>query len=349
MKAQHVKKARAARLLSLCFFWAATILLLQSCADPSEPVTVLNGETMGTYYQIKIVNPGPELSVAQLQKITDDALVDINNKMSTYIPDSELMRLNKSEPNQWVEVSVPLYDVLEISDRISELTEGAFDITVAPLVNLWGFGPEGFTKKPDELHLQKVMEQIGYQYLELQPDTKAVRRLKDIQLDLSAVAKGYGADFLAELYQNQGLRNFMVEIGGELRVAGHNPQGKPWRIGVETPSLTRSGVMQAVEVSDVGMATSGDYRNYYEVDGVRISHTIDPATGHPVSHTLAAVTVITDTAAEADALATALNVMGAERGLALAEAEGIAAYFIERQNDEFVVSYSEAFKAYLPD
>lgn len=334
-------------LLSLCFFLGVAFSL-QGCTSSEEPVLVITGETMGTYYQVKVVGAGEEFSAAKLQQVTDEALVKINDIMSTYIPDSELMRLNRSSVGAWVDISEPLYDVLVTSQRISELSGGAFDITVAPLVNLWGFGPKRSNEPPTEQAVSEALEQIGYQYLEVRPGKAQVRRTRDVQLDLSAVAKGYGADYVAQVYRGMGLENFMVEIGGELRLAGHNPNGEPWRIGVEVPSVARTGVVQAVEVTNAGVATSGDYRNYYEVDGKRVSHTIDPATGHPITHTLASVTVIADTAADADALATALNVMGAEKGRELADKAGIAAYFIERQNDDFVSSYSEEFKQYLP-
>ena len=352
---KHTKKARVARLLSLYFFirplFVASLflgyLLLQGCADSPEPVFVIEGETMGTWYHIKVVGTGEQVHIGELRELTEEALVQINDMMSTYIADSELMRLNDGALNTWVDVSEPLYSVLAISEEVSRLSDGAFDITVAPLVNLWGFGPDRSSEPPAEQAVAAALEEVGHQYIELHQNPMQVRRLKDVKLDLSAVAKGYGVDYVAEIYRDRGLRNFMIEIGGELLLAGHNPEGKPWRIGIETPSLAHSDALKSVDVSDVGLATSGDYRNYYEVDGKRYSHTIDPATGYPVEHNLASVTVIADTAAKADALATALTVLGAEKGHILADKAGIAAYFIERHNGEFVSSYSKAFKAYL--
>lgn len=344
-------KARVARLLSLCFFIGSGLLLaalsLQGCSEKTSSQLVMDGETMGTYYQIKVINPQGKVPAAELREVTEQALDDINNMMSTYIEGSELMRLNESPLETWIEVSAPLYSVLATSEKISQLTGGAFDITVMPLVNLWGFGPERSSSAPDEQAIQEAMARVGYQHLELHEDALKVRRNEDVQLDLSAVAKGYAADYLAQIYHDLDLHDFMIELGGDMRLSGHNAHGKPWRIGVEAPSLLPTGAVQTVVVSDVGLATSGDYRNYYEVDGKRISHTIDPRSGKSISHTLASVTVIAKTGAEADALATALNVMGAQKSRALADELGIAAYFIERENGEFVSSYSKAFEAYL--
>ena len=321
--------------------------MLAGCADRPDPAFVMEGETMGTWYHIKVVKAAERVSTGELRELTEEALRQVNQMMSTYIPDSELMRLNDSPLNTWIDVSEPLFTVLTTSAEVSRLSDGAFDITVGPLVNLWGFGPQKSSEPPSAQAVAKAMQEIGFGHIELRSDPMQVRRLKDVTLDLSAVAKGYGADYLARIYRDRQLQNFMIEIGGELYLSGHNPEGKPWRIGIEAPTLAQSGAIQAIEATDVGMATSGDYRNYYEVDGKRISHTIDPSTGYPIEHNLASVTVIAETSARADALATALNVLGAEEGHALAQREGIAAYFIERGNGEFVTSYSDAFAKYL--
>ncbi len=347
-KAEQSQKARVAQLLSLYLF-LASILFLGACTDRGKPVIAIEGETMGTYYHIKVVDAPVSVDAVGLREITEQALADINSMMSTYIPDSELMQLNREPTNVWVKVSDPLYSVLKTSERISRLSDGAFDITVAPLVNLWGFGPHRSSEVPSDEAINDALFNIGFQFVELDENSPQVRRLKDVKLDLSGVAKGYGADFLAEIYRDHQLQNFMIEIGGELRISGYNPNGKPWRIGIESPTLAQTGAVQAIEVANAGMATSGDYRNYYEVDGQRVSHTIDPATGRPITHSLASVTVIADTAADADALATAFNVMGAEKGRALAEQEGIAVYFIEHKNGGFVSDYSGAFEHYLRD
>jgi thiamine biosynthesis lipoprotein len=337
-----------AKLLSLYLFLGLAFALFGCGESRQRAVLVLDGETMGTYYQIKVVNPPADLDEETLRQQTDTALAQVNQSMSTYIADSELMQVNAGPVDTWLDVSDSLYEVLATSEEVSRLTGGAFDITVAPLVNLWGFGPDKFADPPSEEQIAAARELVGFEYLKLSPDSAEVLKLRNVQLDLSAVAKGYGADYLAEVYTGLQLRDFMIEIGGELRLSGHNPEGKPWRIGIENPSLSRTGVVQAVELTDAGMATSGDYRNYYEVDGQRLSHIIDPTTGRPISHKLASVTIIAETAAEADALATAFTILGADKGRALAEDSDIAAYFIERQNGEFVTSYSSAFEQYLP-
>ncbi len=338
-------KTRSALLASFLFFG----LVLAGCTRGSgEPETLrLEGQTMGTSYHITIVaEPGKPLgedSVA-LQADIDAQLVLINQHMSTYIADSELMLLNTAANDEWHYVSEPLREVLAISEKISRKSGGAFDITVGPLVNLWGFGPQKRDSLPSPEEIAAVKSRVGYQQLELVGHQ--VRKKADIWLDLSAVAKGYGVDWIASYLQERGFRHFMIEIGGELRLLGESPRGGPWRIAIEQPEILQASVRRVVSLTDAGMATSGDYRNYIEQDGKRYSHTLDPATGYPISHRLASVTVIAPTSAEADAWATALSVLGPEAGMALAEQEGLAAYMIIKVDDGFVDAYSTAFESY---
>ena len=302
---------------------------------------------MGTSYNIKlVVEPSSALTKQQLQEATDKALVDINQKMSTYIAESELMQLNAQSVVKNYKVSTELCSVLSLSNSVSQLSDGAFDVSVGPLVNLWGFGPDAVDTLPTSEQIELGKQTIGYQKLELSctDSLASVTKTAPLWLDVSAVAKGYATDVLWQAYKALGITNAMVEIGGELRLEGTNVAGKVWTIGVEKPSLGQSGALQAVRVSGVGVATSGDYRNYYEVDGKRVSHTIDPTTGYPITHALASVTVVADSGGEADALATALNVLGPDKGFELAESEGLAAYFIIREEEQFVVKYTEAFK-----
>ncbi len=337
----------------LASFWFAGallgLLLLSGCESESQPlVWTFSGETMGTSYHITVVEPGRDRRQGELQKRIDRVLADVNQRMSTYLPDSELNRLNRAATGQWLPVSEPLFQVLKISQEISALSSGAFDITVAELVNLWGFGPDKTDQEvPSPEVIAQVRQQMGYRNLQLRPKPMSIRKHKPLQVDLSAVAKGYGVDRVAAEFDSLGIANYLVEVGGELYVRGQSPRGNKWRIGVEAPSLMHTSAQKAIYVSGVGVATSGDYRNYFEVDGKRYSHTLDPTTGYPVTHALASVTVIAETSARADALATALNVLGQERALALAEAEGIAAFFIVKNDTGFREQYSSAFGAYL--
>lgn len=339
---KSVKKARPVILVSLCFF------LVLSCSQPPKTREYrLEGQTMGTTYHITAI-VGPKVSVAEntLQMNVDKALEDINQVMSTYIQDSELSMLNKAPVNMPVIVSQGLFDVLALSANISRLSDSAFDVTVGPLVNLWGFGPNKSDAKPEQSAIDAAMAQVGYQHVVLDKTKRQVTKVADVYIDLSAVAKGYGADLIAELLQRTGIENYMVEVGGEIAMAGHNASGRGWTIGVEQPTLAHSGAVMGVTIDKGGVATSGDYRNYYEVDGVRYSHTIDPSTGYPITHTLASVTVVADSSAKADALATAINVLGPEKGYDLAVRENLAVFLIIRRKDGYETKASPEFDKY---
>lgn len=333
-------------------FLLVVLFSLVACeSESARPMVTATGQTMGTTYSVKLVSDDKPLPSADVLSTWADAeFLAVNQSMSTYMESSELSVLNRAE-EAWQIVSAPLLEVLRYSQQISRTTDGAFDMTVMPLVNLWGFGPQQREEAPDADAIARTMEQIGYSKVLIDVERSAVRKPRGVTIDLSAIAKGYAADQLARKLRSEGYAHFMVEVGGELVLAGHNASGKPWRIGIETPSYqllnAPSRPIGVVDISDKAMATSGDYRNYYEVDGVRLSHTIDPSTGRPITHNLASVTVITDTCAEADGWATALNVMGAEKALALAEQEQLAVFLLVREGKGFKAVHSTAFKPYL--
>jgi len=339
---------RAAKLL----FLFVLIAVLSGCDDSGPAHFKLAGSTMGTQYHITVLErEGINTNQAELQTAIDQQLILINQQMSTYIEDSELSRFNRAPVDQWIEVSTNLFDVLVLSLELGWLSNGAFDITMAPLVNLWGFGPVVKTVPDTVPSAEAITEQLrhsGFRHIEFNLATGDVRRRKPVSLDLSGIAKGYGVDKVADLLIYAGYTDFMVEIGGELRLQGNSPRGTPWRIAIEQPQVASVGqAHKAVSVSGVGMATSGDYRNYFERDGKRYSHTIDPASGYPIEHSLASVTVIADTAAYADGLATAINVLGPEKGMLLARQQDLAIYLIVKTEQGFEALYSEAFKPYL--
>nr|WP_255775346.1 FAD:protein FMN transferase [Microbulbifer sediminum] len=305
---------------------------------------------MGTRYHLTIVDAPDGVTREGLQSLVDSELVAVNQEMSTYIPDSELMQLNDGPVGEPVPVSAPLAEVVGLALDIYRRSEGAFDITVGPLVNLWGFGPTPEPQQvPAQAEIDSLLAQLGSDALVLERKPDRLTRKRPVQLDLSAIAKGYGVDRVARLLDDLGVANYLVEIGGELRTRGHNPDGREWRIGIESPTTAGHVVHKPVRVSNRAVATSGDYRNYYERDGVRYSHSIDPRTGRPLSHQLASVTVIADNCAEADGLATALNVMGADAGLQLAEREGLAVFMLVKTKDGFEERYSSAFAPYLEE
>ncbi len=301
---------------------------------------------MGTSYHITVVTDAGRFPDG-VEDAVSELLDQLDQSMSTYKPDSELNRLNRLMVGEELSVSADLWQVLQGAQHIHALTLGAFDPTVGPLVDLWGFGPEDTGDKvPSELEITALLPKVDLGQLLLASDNK-VSKLAAIDLDLSAIAKGYAAQQVAALLRTRGFKNFLVEVGGELQLAGHNRNGTYWRIAIEAPNLLQGGVEKVIAVTDMGVATSGDYRNYFEREGVRYSHTIDPRTGKPITHNLASVTVLADTAGVADALATAFMVMGAEKTLELAKQRDIPVYLLVKTDDGFHASYSEAFKPYL--
>lgn len=303
---------------------------------------------MGTRYNITVVNPPASVGKEALQQAIDEELAAVNNEMSTYIPNSELMRFNRSAVGKEVAISRHLAAIVAMSLDINQRSAGAFDITVGPLVNLWGFGPQPEPETtPSDEEIAALLALLGSDALLLERDPDRLTRKRPVELDLSAIAKGHGVDRVAAVLENRGVGNYLVEIGGELRTLGRNPKGHKWRIGIEKPVAAGSVVQVPVEISGRAMATSGDYRNYYERDGVRYAHSIDPRDGRPLQHRLASVTVIADSCAEADGLATAINVMGAEAGLQLAEREGLAVYMLVKSDKGFEPLASSAFQPYL--
>ena len=334
----------------LASFILGLCLLLSACDSRTQAVAVrLSGATMGTSYHITLVHSQAQQQITTLQTAIDQLLEEINQSMSTYVEDSEINRLARTPVGIWTPVSTELLQVLVLSRGVSELSSGAFDITVRPLIDLWGFGPDVRRDAvPDQAEISRLRALTGYQNLLLDESARKVQRTADISLDLSAVAKGYAVDRVAGLLESRGFQNLLVEIGGELALRGHNANGQGWRIAVERPQAGMAGeVYKTLQLTDVGVATSGDYRNYFELDGKRYSHTIDPRTGYPVRHNLVSVTVVAESAARADALATAFSVMGVDQALRLANSEGVAALFIIQAGEKIVEKASEAFQLYL--
>ncbi len=324
---------------------ALVLLALVACAPAAEPVTVFTGSTMATSYTVRITDEltDPEATRQAIQQLLDT----VEGLMSTYIDDSDVSRFNASQATDWFPVDAATCEVVALALRISKETGGAFDITVGPLVDLWGFGPDGAIDEPPAADvLAAVRDRTGYAGLATDCDQPAIRKDRPVlAIDLSAIAKGYAADVIADELEADGFANFLVEVGGEMRIAGTKPRGEPWRIGIEAPERERLDVFGALELADVAVATSGDYRNYFEKDGRFYSHTLDPRTGAPVTHSTGGVTVLASTSGYADALATALLVLGAEHGLELAERENIAALFLTRSADGIESTASSAFEA----
>ena len=303
---------------------------------------------MGTTYSVKIVdlpeNVLPERVADRIQMELDS----VNQKMSTYQPDSELSRFNQLSAGGIAEMSPDTFTVLQKSLDIWRRSQGAFDVTVGPLVNLWGFGPAGRPNRvPDPEAQKEAWKRVGSDALALYPDTHKVQKLKDLYVDLSAIAKGYGVDKVAQALEEMGIRRYLVEVGGEIRVGHAKSEEHPWRVAVEKPVPQLREVQQVIDAANIAVATSGDYRNYFEQDGVRYSHTIDPRTGIPIQHKLVSATVIAPNCADADAWATAMMVLGPEQGLAVADAQNLAVYLLIKTETGLSTAHSKAFSVYL--
>ena len=303
---------------------------------------------MGTTWHVTIV-PGPgSASPDVLQRGIEEELESVNLSMSTYRDDSEISRFNALAADTWFPVSPEFYAVLSTALAVGWQSGEAYDVTVAPLVNLWGFGPDGPANGPPPAkQIAGLLEQIGQDNLRVDGEARQVLKRGQLSLDFSSIAKGYAVDRVAQWLDTQGVSRYLVEVGGEMRLAGNSPRDDLWRIAIEQPDSATIDVNAAMRISDAAIATSGDYRNYFEVDGKRYSHSIDPRTGYPVSHDLVSVTVIHNSAMIADAWATALTVLGPQEGMAVALAHGLAVYFIQRHGTDFQHSHTPAFGQYL--
>lgn len=312
---------------------------------------VLSGATMGTTYSIKIADPPATLDSNELNRAIAVLLEQVNDQMSTYVQDSELSRFNRSRSTDWVSVSSSLVEVVEHALSVSRLTSGAFDITVGPLVNLWGFGPpEQDQTLPSDDRIQEALSYVGYRHVHTRRSPPGLKKDRpELYLNLSAIAKGYGVDKLAEHLESSGIENYLVEIGGELRGKGHNPRRQPWRVAVEKPIAETRAIQRIIALTDRSIATSGDYRNYFEHNETRFSHTIDPRTGSPVRHGLASVTVMSPTATHADAMATAFMVLGPDKGYELALQQELPALFVVKNGKGFVEKRTPEFEQLLVD
>lgn len=321
--------------------------LLAGCSDENRMISY-SGATMGTTYSVKIDPAGKEADEDILQAKTDSLLKNVNMQMSTYIPESEISRFNSSSDTGWFDISSDFARVLVVSREISEKSEGAFDITIGPLINLWGFGIEntGDTIPSDEAVLaRKVL--TGYEHLQIDTVNNRIKKeIPGLQISLSAVAKGFGVDKTGELLENLGFDNYMVEIGGEVRTRGFAPGENEWKIGISTPD-NNFGVQKVLHLSDISVATSGDYHNYFEKEGHRYSHTIDPGTGKPITHNLASVTVLHASCMYADAYATAIDVLGPEKGFVFAAENGLEIFMLKKENGEFTEAQTAGMKDYL--
>lgn len=308
---------------------------------------------MGTTYHIKYLDRGINVSREKAQEEIESLLKEVNRQMSTYQPDSEITLFNRSQKTgEAYPISADFAKVVEEAIRLNKKTRGALDITVGPLVNLWGFGPEKRAdKQPDEAEIAERKGWIGLDKLTVeksQNGTALIKQIPQLYIDLSSIAKGFGVDKIANYLDNLGINDYLVEIGGEVNAKGVNENGVAWQIAIEKPSFDGSrAIEQIVGLQNQAMATSGNYRNYFEENGKRYSHEINPITGYPIQHNLASITVVAPSCMEADGYATGLYVLGPEKALEVAEQENLAVYLIVKTEQGFETMTSSAFKKLL--
>ena len=327
------------------------IIGVSACQQTNYEILVLNGLTMGTTYSVKINADNAFVEKNQISDDIDEILSEINQSMSTYIKESELSNINFSTISDWQSISDDLFEVIDHAINVSLKTNGAFDITIAPLVNLWGFGPDKLQNKiPTDEIIELTKKNTGYKKISIDKSLKKISKLDpNLHIDLSGIAKGFAVDKIARYLDKRGFKNYLIEIGGELIGKGLNKDNEIWQIGIEDPNNNNDTIKRIIRLKDMAMATSGNYMNYFEKDGVRYSHTINPVTGKPIKHKLASVTVLDNSAMNADALATAFMVLGPEKALSLANNLEMAIYLIIKDGKRFEEKYNNYFIPYLSD
>ncbi|MDN6180234.1 MAG: FAD:protein FMN transferase [Halomonas subglaciescola] len=329
------------------------LALFSGCSQGEQtldgPVS-FDGGVFGSFYQVSVSDPLTKSEAEALEKGFLAELESVDEAMSTYRDDSDLVAFNHAPMGEWQTLPAPLIKVMSISQKISRQSDGAFDVTIGGLVNLWSFGPEAKPKAvPDEDELEERLDQVGFDALDVDAEKNRARRTRDVFVDLSAVAKGYGTDRVAHYLDEQGIENYLVNLGGDLITHGYRDSADqtPWHIGIEKPQDGKKSAQFVIPLGNMSVATSGDYRNYFEQDGQRFSHTIDPRTGRPITHSLASVTVVHPSNAWADAWATAMTVLGDKDGMALALAQDLSVLMLIRDDDGWTSLASPAFADFI--
>ncbi|MBL0559880.1 FAD:protein FMN transferase [Aeromonas hydrophila] len=327
-----------------------TLLLMLTACQPAPTQTRIQGKTMGTFYAVTLSDPFPGGEPA-LQQEVDALLVRMNHEISTYDPNSLISRFNQGPANTQFIIPAAMAKIVRQGIDAGHLTNGKLDVTVGPLVNLWGFGPDKRPiKRPNDAAIAAARHKVGIDKLTLTPQGDHFlleKSIPELYLDLSTLGEGAASDEIAALLESKGVNNYLIEVAGAVRSKGNNAKGKPWRVAIVEPSDQPGAFSDVVIPNGMALSTAGSYRNYYELDGKRYSHIIDPATGQPITHKLVSASVITPTALEADALDTALMVMGPEQAMAFAKAHGLAVYLIVKTEQGFAASHTPQFAPYL--
>lgn len=321
------------RLLKYIFLLLTAVVAVIYYIQSRQPYLTMTGETMNTYYRIKIRS---DKENNLLHNSIKEELQRINDEMSVFESDSEISRINNDDTGEWIDISPEMSEVLKDAYLTYTESNGYFDPTVGKLIDLWGFGTSRNTKRvPDDEKITEALKSTGYNKLRFNNDfTQVKKNNPDLKIYLSALAKGYGVDRIARLLQDNGYTDFIVEIGGEVKARGNrNPESKGWNVAVVQPNTQTNDNAYIVGLKNFSVATSGDYRNFFYYKDKRYSHTISPKNGYPVEHSLASATVFHESCMHADALATAIMAMGEKKGLAFANNNKLAVVLFVREDD----------------
>ena len=324
-------------------------LALGGCATGLPYTPTLHGETMGSAWTVRLGRPMPEATAQVLQAGAQAQFDAVNQALSTWRSDSALSRFNAVDSGEWVDIDPELAIVMGYGLGLAASSEGAYDLTVGPLVNLWGFGPDPKRNlAPEPAAIEAARARVGWRKVEVDVPNHRARKAPGVRVDLSSLGKGRGVDRVAAYLESQGVTNYLIDLSGKLRARGVSSSNRPWRIGVEQPAADDpSGAARTVEtpvtLRDSSIATSGDYRKYFESGGRHYSHIIDPRTGWPVKHATLSATAIAPTCMEADALATVFMVMSPDAALRLADSRGTPALWISRAGDGYLLERSAAW------
>lgn len=352
-KLRHGRTARWRRALVVMGSLAGLVIGVAGCSEserPLEPPVRFEGNIFGTFYQVTIMDPLTQGESLELEAGFKAELESVDQAMSTYRDDAELIAFNEAPLEEWQPLSNELIEVLAISQSVAEASHGAFDITVGDLVNLWSFGPGA---RPEEVPaddiLAEQLAQVGFDAVEVDTQNMQARRTRDVFVDLSGVAKGHATDRVAAYLNQQSIEHYLVNLGGDLIARGvrDDDDQTPWRIGIEVPEDGQQRAQHIIPLESMSVATSGDYRNYFDVDGQRFSHTIDPRTGRPVTHQLASVSVFHPSNAWADAWATALLVVGEQDSMQMAIENNLKVLLLVRDDEQWRSIASPEFVNYF--
>ncbi|WP_422141584.1 FAD:protein FMN transferase [Vreelandella salicampi] len=347
-------KVRTSPLNTVFGLLVISAFALVGCSSESErplesPVR-LDGPIFGSFYQVTIADALTQGEAKTLEEGIKAQLDQVDQAMSTYRDDSELMAFNQAPLGEWQPLSNALIEVMAISQSVAEASNGAFDVTIGELVNLWSFGPEARPEEvPSEAVLNERLEQVGFDALKVDTQSMQAQRTRDVFVDLSAVAKGHATDRVAAYLDQQGVEHYLVNLGGDLIARGYRDIDEEtlWRVGIEVPEDGPQTAQHVIPLENLSVATSGDYRNYFEIEGTRYSHTIDPRSGKPITHGLASVSIFHPSNAWADAWATALLVAGDEAGMALAREHDLSVLMLIRDGETWRSLASPAFARFF--